>query len=247
MVDILGGALGGVMGLFGYVFYIIWSMFPYVVMGLFVLIFVLLAIYFYFYMKHHYETIDIFTPRQATYVANVEASFLLKDKKMKDIWIAGDGKTPQIKLGNIVGFNIEPSKIKTISSDEAIKYGLDRIVTIIFRDTKSFWKKIWPTLVPIRFFIRELVDGNFIGTLMLNCSGLKKKGLYYYPTVYGNFDPLYIENLRYEVIEASFEKAQDKWGQFADLNTKQKEWHIMDVDKAKTTIDIQSGQKPKAG
>lgn len=264
--DIALGFFGALIFLIGGMLSFVMAIFPIIVwIAVFVIIIGIIFV-MYFSVKKKFEKIDLFTPRQVTYMATIESSLALKNPLMYDMWISGDGRTPQIKLGNVVGFNSEPSKIKSLRNikhtkdgevdeensetqkdygERLTKSGLDIIYTLVFADTKGFIKKILPQLKPVRVFRRDILDGNLLGSIILRCSGIRKRGFYYYPTTYGNYDQLYLEHLSYENMEASYEKAQDKWGEFADSNIKQKQWFLMDVEKSKTTIDMPFGAGKK--
>ncbi len=115
MVDVVGGFFGAIIGIFLWVFKFLMGVFPLLVLAGVALAFIGIILLMYFSIKKKFEKIDLFTPRQVTYISTIESSLALKNPLMKDLWISGDGRTPQIKLGDVIGFNAEPSKIKTLN------------------------------------------------------------------------------------------------------------------------------------
>lgn len=229
--------LSGVGNMFsGFLSFIVSAAFYIVIIVLVVVIVYLIWLY----LKKQQEV--LFFPRKDFYEAELFALKLTPMPLLKDLHLTGGGEMTPVRLGKIVSAKIEENDNvagNPLAVQELKDIGADSVVSFLVKFDAGLMGKISPKIKIVKVFRRLIENDILLGDILIKGTGLKPLG--FYLTVHekgSNSDKLMLKYLGYNAMLTAYEKAQDKWGQFALSNVGQKEAYIAAKERDKMEVKL---------
>jgi len=205
----------------------------------FVVIFVLIAVIVYLiYLYLKKKEVNYYFPRKDFYDSEFYALSLYSNPFVKDLYLVSN-EMPSVRLGKILNVKIEANDVEPNKIIDLKQIGADTIISFLVAFDSKLFRKLFPEKKVIKVFRRQIVNDSLIGDIGVKGTGIKPIG--FFLTIQepnSNIDKLMLNYLSYNAVVHSFEKAQDKWGQFATANVGQKEPFIAVKEREKINIEL---------
>jgi len=218
----LGGIINGILN--------------FLVIIVFIVLIVIIVYLVYLYLRK--KEFQFYYPRQDFYDGEKYSLEILPLPFLKDLIMVSE-KMPEIRIGRIISAKIEANDFSIQNAIDLTKIEADTIITFLVQIDNSLFRKIKPEKKIFKILRRQIQNDFLAGDIIVKGTGIKVIG--HFLTIIdkdSNTEKLLLPYLEHQALIMSFEKAQDKWGQFALANIGQREAYLMGKEREKINIDL---------